>query len=360
MAGAVSWLGAAEAPPTPAPAEVLAVAERVADWQLRTPSNWKPYQWHNGALYTGYMALSRVSARPDYEKAMLELGRKMEWGLGPRPYDADDHCVVQTWTELYFKYKDPAMIAPAIKAFDFVLENPKTGDLEFSKPNARDQWSWCDALFMAPPAWLRLSVATGNRAYLDFMVENWWKTSDYLYSSEEHLYFRDSNYFSRREPNGAKIFWSRGNGWVMAGLARVLPLLPRDHPARGRFEQQFREMAAKVLTLQQPDGLWRASLLDPAAYPARETSGSGFFCFALSWGINYGMLDRATYGPAVLRAWHALADCVNADGKLTHVQPVGQTPKTFDPEHSDVFGVGAFLLAASEVYRLVGGESDKK
>ena len=205
---------------------------------------------------------------------------------------------------------------------------------------------------MAPPAWIRLWAATGSTAYLDFAVARWWVTSDYLYDKEEHLYFRDSSYFDRREQNGRKVFWSRGNGWVMAGLVRMLQFLPGDHPARPRFVAQYREMAEKILSCQQADGFWRASLLDPASYPMQETSGTGFYCYALAWGARAGLLDRARFAPAVRRAWTALASCVNAEGKLTHVQPVGATPVTFDAGSTEPYGVGAFLLAGSEVRRL--------
>jgi rhamnogalacturonyl hydrolase YesR len=184
------------------------------------------------------------------------------------------------------------------------------------------------------------------------MVRKWWETSDYLYDKDEHLYYRDGSYFGKQEKNGKKIFWGRGNGWVLAGLVRVFQYLPADHPARPRLLAQFREMADVVLACQQADGFWRASLLDPASYPMQETSGTGFYCYAFAWGVNEGVLDRARFTPAVRRAWAALAGCVNADGKLTHVQPVGATPVTFDAGSTEPFGVGAFLLAGSEVRRL--------
>ena len=139
---------------------------------------------------------------------------------------------------------------------------------------------------------------------------------------------------------------------MIAGLARVLQYLPRNHPDRPRFERQFSDMAAKVLSCQQADGLWRASLLDPASYPLRETSGSGFFTYALAWGVNQGILDPGKYAPAVRRAWDALVGCVEPDGKLAHVQPIGADPKRFSEDSTEVYGVGAFLLAGSEVYRL--------
>ncbi len=286
---------------------------------------------------------------------MRAMGEANGWKLGPKEYFADDHVVGQTYAELYLREHDPRMIAPMRAQFDAILAAPKTGDLDIKSPGVFDKWSWCDALFMAPPAWVRLWAATGDRRYLDFAVEHWWQTSDYLYDKQEHLYFRDSSFFSKREANGQKVFWARGNGWVLGGLARVLQYLPKDHPARPRFEQQFKEMAARLLTLQQSDGMWRASLLDPQSFPAKETSGTGLICYGMAWGVNNGLLDRAQFAPAVTKAWQAMAECVKPDGRLTHVQPVGFAPKKdFDPEHTDAFGVGAVLLAGSEVCRLVG------
>jgi unsaturated rhamnogalacturonyl hydrolase len=361
--GCTSALLRAAAPLTVPPADftpgtVLSVMEQVADWQLANPSTHSPTDWTQGAGDTGMMALAGTSSSPRFLDAMMKMSVANEWKLGPRPYHADDHCVGQTYAELFFRSKDPAMIAPMRARFDWILAHPSGDNLDFDatrNPDRLDRWSWCDALFMGPPAWIRLYVATGEKAYLDFMVEKWWKTSEYLYDQKDHLYFRDSSYFDRREANGEKIFWSRGNGWVMAGLVRVLQYLPADHPARPRFLQQYREMADKILACQQADGLWRSSLLDPANYPLKETSGSGFYCYALAWGVNQGLIHRGIFEPAVRKAWQSLAGCVTPEGKLTHVQPIGADPKKFDDNATEVYGVGAFLLAGSEVCRLVNG-----
>jgi hypothetical protein len=244
------------------------------------------------------------------------------------------------------------MIAPMRAQFDGIIAEPRDGTLDFLVPGVLMRWSWCDSLFMGPPAWARLSSVTGDPRYLEFAIERWWRTSDYLYDKAEHLFFRDSRYFSQREANGKKVFWGRGNGWVLAGLARMLQYVPGNHPARPRFEQQYREMSARLLALQQADGLWRSSLLDPASYPGKETSGTGLYTYALAWGVNQGLLPRETYGPAVKRAWQALSSHVTAEGRLTHVQPIGADPKRFDPQSTDVFAVGALLMAGSEMYRM--------
>jgi rhamnogalacturonyl hydrolase YesR len=333
-------------------AAVLGVMQRVADWQLAHPSSYPEDDWTQAVGDAGMMALAGISGERRYRDAMLAVGERNRWKLGPSMYHADDYALGQTYAELYLQTREPKMIAPMRAQFDFMLENPRDGSLYWETPGVLHRWAWCDALFMGPPAWARLYAATGDQRYLDFAVKNWWLTSDYLYDQEEHLYYRDSRYFSKREANGRKVFWGRGNGWVMGGLVRMLQYLPANHPSRPRFVQQFSEMAAKLLTLQQADGTWRASLLDPASYPLQESSGTGLYTYALAYGVNQGILDRARFGPAAGKAWDALVANVNADGKLTHVQPIGADPKSYDPNSTDVYGVGAFLMAGSEIYRM--------
>ncbi len=340
---------------TPEQKTVRETMERVGNWQLLNPGRHEATNWTQAACCTGFMALARLSENPKYREATIAMGEAYDWKLGPRMYDADDHCIGQTYCELYFDSRDEKMIAPMRAQFDRILERPRTfPSLEFKQKGIGDLWSWCDSLFMAPPAWVRLWKATGDERYLTFAVTNWWRTSDYLYDPKEHLFFRDSTYFDKREANGEKVFWSRGNGWVMGGLVRILEYLPKDHPARARFEKQFKQMAEKILRCQQADGLWRASLLDPESYPLKETSGSAFYTYALAWGVNEKLLNRTRFEPSVRKAWAALVECVDADGKLTHVQPIGADPKKFDGNSTEVYGVGAFLLAGSEMFRLNG------
>jgi unsaturated rhamnogalacturonyl hydrolase len=338
-------------------ADVLAVMQKVAGWQLAHPSQKAQTDWTQAALYAGMMALGDLSADARYREAMMGVGKNNAWKPGERIYHADDHCVGQMYCEMYALERDPAMIAPLRERFDYILAHPSPNGVEVitkadGVPGGIMRWWWCDALFMGPPAWTRLYAVIGESKYLDFMLREWKATSDFLYNKDEHLYFRDQTYFAKKEVNGKKVFWSRGNGWVMGGLVRVLQILPSDHPERAFFEQQFREMAEAVLKCQQLDGLWRSSLLGPESYPLPEASGSGFFCYALTWGINQGLLDRTRFEPAVLRAWNGLTGVVNAEGKLTHVQPIGADPKHFDPDLSETYGVGAFLLAGSEILRM--------
>ena len=344
------------------PADVLSVMERVAAWQLAHPSAHPTTAWTQAAGDAGMMALAGISSDPKYREALLAMGEANGWKPGPRLYNADDLAIGQAYAGLYFLYRDPKMIAPLRSRLDAIIAAPpQVESLDFHQPydQVSQLWSWCDSLFMAPPVWMQLFAATADERYLDFAAKNWWRTTDYLYDPSEHLYFRDSSYFDRRETNGKKIFWSRGNGWVMAGLVRILQLLPANHPSRARFERLFQEMAQTILGDQQTDGLWHSSLLDPDSYPLKESSGSGLYTYALAWGVNQGLLDGAEFKPAIRKAWTALVASVDGEGKLTHVQPIGSDPKTYADDSTEVYGVGAFLLAGSELYRMVVFENAK-
>ncbi|HTR40125.1 MAG TPA: glycoside hydrolase family 88 protein [Pseudomonadales bacterium] len=345
------------------PAAILSQMQRVADWQLAHPVTNRPTGWICAVGDIGMMAMADVSSDPKYREAMLAKGETNNWELPAyrgRKYHADDQCIGQVWTELYFFYRKNGMVAPMRAKMDFILSNPPPNqNLEIDTPTGQETWSWCDALFMAPPAWLRLSAATDDKRYMNFAVSNFWRTADFLYDTNSHLFFRDNTFFDKREANGQKIFWSRGNGWVLAALARMLEYLPENHPDRPRFEQLFKVMSEKIVACQQPDGMWRASLLDPQDYPMPESSGSALFVYSLAWGVNHRLLDREKYGPAIRKGWVALANCVAADGELTHVQAAGSGPAQFAENSTAPYGNGAFLLAGSEVYRMAGLKNTK-
>jgi rhamnogalacturonyl hydrolase YesR len=205
---------------------------------------------------------------------------------------------------------------------------------------------------MGPPSLAMLAHVTGEQKYLDLVDSLWWKTTDYLYDPEEHLYFRDGSFLHKKEKNGKKIFWSRGNGWVMGGLVRILQNMPIDYPDRSRWIKLYKDMAARIASLQQPDGTWHASLLDPADYPSKETSGTTFYCYALAWGINHGILKKKKYSPVVWKAWKALVDCLHPNGMLGYVQYIGGAPGKVSYDDTEVYAVGAFLLAGSGIFKM--------
>jgi len=330
------------------PAAVAKAMRKVADWQLARSQPYFDRIWTWSVLYAGLMAASDSLGDAKYRDATMAMSQKFDWKLRSHLPNADDQSVAQTYLEFYLINKDPAIIQPTQAELDAILDAPRGSAI----PGKEIAWWWCDALFMAPPVWARMYAATGDRKYIDYLDQEWAKTSDRLYDPKEHLYFRDSSYLTKTEANGKKMFWSRGNGWVMGGIVRTLQYLPKDDPARAKYIAQLQEMAAAVAKLQGQDGLWRAGLLDPADYDLPEMSGSAFFTFALAAGINDGFLDKKTYRPVIQKAWAAMLHHVYADGRLGCIQQTGAEPAPFKASASYTYGVGAYLLAGAEIRKM--------
>jgi unsaturated rhamnogalacturonyl hydrolase len=323
-------------------AAIRKAAQKVADWQLARAEPIFNRQWTYAALYDGLLAASKTTGDPRYHDAVVKMAAHFDWKLVDARFPhADDMALGRSYMDLYLETHEPVRMADTKAILDRLIVRPDDPE--------KLLWWWCDALFMAPPVLAKMSAATSDRRYLDYMDREWWRTSASLYNSVEHLYFRDSRYFTQKEKNGQKIFWSRGNGWVMGAFAKLLEVMPKDYPSRGKYISQYKEMADRIGPLQGKDGLWRSGLLDPEAYDLPEVSGSAFFTYSLAWGINHGVLDRAKFQPVVERAWDGILSHIYADGRLGSIQPIDGQPGKFKPSASSVYGVGAFLLAASEL-----------
>jgi rhamnogalacturonyl hydrolase YesR len=299
--------------------------------------------WINAVFYVGLIAAYEVTLETSLLDAVRAWGARNGWDLFASrkgPTFADNQCCAQAYLDLDLLEGTDAgapLIAKAQAVFDGMVKSPVAG---------RQLWYWCDALFMAPGAFVRMGVATGDAKYVSFVDPAWWDAEGFLRDPSTGLFWRDQTFF------GTKTFWSRGNGWVFAGTARVLQYLPAGDARYGDYAHLLQSMAATLAPLQGADGLWRADLLDPQAFPNPETSGSALMAFALAWGIEQGVLDRATYLPVVQKAWNGLVGAVDAQGRLGWVQPSGIAPAAAQSSDSAPYGVGAFLLAGSEVAKL--------
>lgn len=340
------------------PHNILNQMRKVADWQIKNTGigggTWRheAWDWTNGALYTGIFACGMVTNEAKYLNFLRKMGQELDWQTGPRRFFADDYCVGQTFAQLYALDKKPEYIDKFRKLADSILTAPHDESLDWKNEIRMREWAWCDALFMGPTALAYLSTVTTERKYLDIADRLWWKSTEYLFDKDDHLFYRDQRYFNQKEKNGQKVFWSRGNGWVVGGIVRMLENLPKDYPTRSKYLDLYQKMMLRLAALQQPDGTWHTSLLDPEAFPNREVSGTAFFTYAILRGISEGWLEPNRYFPIVERAWIALNECVQTDGKLGFVQQIGAAPRPVTAEDTEVYGVGAFLLAGAELYKL--------
>lgn len=312
--------------------------------------------WRRAYFYLGLMATERVTGDAVYlSEATRYAGEEGKWRIPGKPTTkpatgrahADNLTIGWLYVELARARNDPSLAADVAKAADEIAAGGLTG---------RELWWWCDALSMAPPTLANLADLTGDTKYLTLNDRLFWDAVDSLYDRDARLFYRDARFFDRRFA-GKPVFWSRGNGWVVAGLARLLDRMPADWPARPRYEALFKDLCASVATLQSADGTWRPNLLAPEQFDSPESSGTALFTFGMAWGVNRGLLDPATFEPVVRRGWAALAGCVLPDGTLGYVQQVAAEPGGVLPDQTMEYGVGAMLLAGEQVIKLYGSTS---
>lgn len=356
--------------------DVLCTLQNVADWQLEhftysrtgTPGHLHDAgidAWTNATFYLGLSQLVRLSDTSRYNDWLCRIitdthGRLPANFAGHSQYSlyhADELCMARFYLDQYELSRSPRLVASVNERIDWILAHPVDTAMDYHN---KQTWTWSDALFMAPPVYARLAQITGNTEYIRQMDRNFRRTYTHLYDTDEHLFYRDDSYLGRTEANGRKIFWGRGNGWVAAGLVGLLEALPSDSPYRSFYEQLFNQLVARLISLQGADGSWHASLLDPDSYPAPETSATALITYALAYGLRTGLFSGADYTLALTRAWHSLCAAIDTDGKLGWTQPIGADPKKVTREMSATYGVGAFLLAGSELYRLLIAQSSRQ
>lgn len=338
----------------PSRKEIVKQMRRVADFQMaqqwstaRQPNGrlvMGPKTWEAGAFYPGILEVYRQTKEVKYLNHVKELAKNNNYEHGADIRNADDLAILQSYLELYEFEKDQKYLKATKDALDSIMMAPKSGALEYS---------WADLLFMGPPVWARYAKITGDRKYLDYQDKIYFEAVDNLLDKQHHLFYRDDRFKTLKSKNGKLIFWSRGNGWVVAGLTRYLSYLPKNDPRRGQYEALLREMAAALKPLQQEDGFWKSNLLEPQLYPMGETSGTAFFCYAIAWGINNGVLDKKEYLPVVEKAWKALSTAINPDGRLGFVQGGGDRPNSSGYDKSNWYSAGGFLMAARQVHKLI-------
>lgn len=309
----------------------------------------KDTDWERGVFWSCVTAAWRATQDNEYRDGALDYTLHTGFRTGPNPRFADDHVCCQAYLDVYPLINQPEALESTIKTFDLMLEQPLPG---------RKDWWWCDSLFMAPPAFAALSAQLNDPRYLDYMHSAYWDSVENLKDQETGLFYRDYRYIpdgkggELREANGHKVFWSRGVGWVLASVPRILTSMPDDYPHRQQYVDLFTELAAEVIKYQQADGFWRTSMLDPDNFPSPESSATALFCYGLAWGINQGILAKADYLAVVERAWKALDGCIHPNGMLGWVQLPAFNPRDVKFEHNMDYGAGAYLLAGSEIIKL--------
>ncbi len=343
-------------------AKVRGIIDKVNNyWQSNHSPEATPF-WHVAAYHTGNMEAYRLTGNQkylDYSMAWAEHNKwkgatsndrsKWKYNYGETQEHVlfgDWQICFQTYIDLYNILPDDNRIRRAREVMEYEMSTPQD-----------DYWWWADGLYMVMPVMTKLYKVTGNTQYLDKLFI-YIKYSDSIMLDEETgLYYRDGKYVypKHKSANGKKDFWARGDGWVLAGLAKVLQDLPADHNSYSFFVNKYLKLAKAVAGCQQPEGYWTRSMLDPEHAPGPETSGTAFFTYGLMWGVNNGLLNADEYMPVIDRAWKYLSEkALQKNGRVGYVQPIGERAipgQVVDANSEADFGVGAFLLAACERVR---------
>lgn len=312
--------------------------------------------WTRGVYYEGLMALHQIFPKEEFYNYAVDWAEFHKWGMrnGNTTRNADDQCCGQTYIDLYNILPEPERIKNIKLCMDMMVNTPQV-----------DDWWWIDAIQMAMPVYAKLGVLFNDDRYFQKMYEMYMFTRNQhgengLFNEADGLWWRDADFDPPyTEPNGEDSYWSRGNGWVVAALVRVLDVIPDNEPHRIQYLNDYLRMMEALALIQREDGFWNVSLHDPDNFGGKELTGTALFIYGMAWGINNGILSREKYLPKVINGWNALVtDCLHDNGFLGYVQSTGKEPKdgqpvTYDkvPDFED-YGLGCFLLAGTEVYKL--------
>lgn len=310
-----------------------------------------------GVYFEGLMALYKITGDPSYLNFAIRWGQVNNWDLpgGSKTRSADNQSFGQTYIDLYRMDRFKEERIKSIKScIDSMIETEKI-----------DYWTTIDALQMAMPVFARLGSVYNEKSYFGRMDQMYQFTKlkqgkTGLYSQADHLWWRDKDFVSPyKEPNGKDCFWSRGNGYVVAALVRTIEFLPPKSKYRKEYLKTLNEMFEALVPLQRNDGFWNVSLNDSTHFGGKETTGTSLFVYGMAWGINEGLISRKTYLPVVKKAWSAIVkESVRNNGSLGYVQGAGKEPADSQPVGYEIvpdfedFGLGCFLLAGSEMYKL--------
>jgi len=348
--------------------DVVNLIVKVNDyWQAHNTPYCRGF-WDNAAYFTGNMEAYKLTGKAEYYAYSDKWCRHNEW-KGAKSNDkknwkyawygeGDDFVLFGDWQICFQTYIDMYNLVPA----DYKVARAKeVMSYECNHPDTHFWW-WADALYMVMPVMTKMYNLTGDVMYLDKLYENFAWSDSLMWDKDAQLYYRDGKYIwpkVKTSCDGGKSFWARGDGWVLAGLAKVLADMPKDYRHRDIFVERFRELAEGVARCQREGGYWSRSMLCEEDAPGPETSGTAFFCYGMEWGVNHGYLDKATFGPVIEKAWKYLATkALQADGSIGYVQPIGEKPdptKTVNEKSQAPFGTGAWLLAACERVRYLDG-----
>ena len=360
---------------------VMSTAEKVAAYFMRTcpdvgadsyvgGKRRNSRIWTRGVFYEGLLNMYREQQRPEWLDYAVSWGEFHDWYTcsDSQARHADYQCCGQAYIEMYLL--DPS--------HEERMEHIKMRIDDMLATDKVDDWYWIDAIQMAMPIFAQLGRITGDNAYWERMYEMYTYTRNRhggnkkgggqpLFNEQTGLWYRDYQFdppYKDKVETDKDCYWSRGNGWVYMALSRVMQFTPATEAHRADYEADFLKMSSALLNCQRADGSWSVSLAAPTNLGAKgsegpEMTGTSLFVGGMAYGVRSGLLDSATYLPAIRRGWEAMRRAVHDDtGFVGYIQGTGSKPEdggpiTYNsvPDFED-FGIGCWLWGAAEVHAL--------
>lgn len=166
---------------------------------------------------------------------------------------------------------------------------------------------WIDDMFMISAIQAQAYRATGDRKYIDRAAVEMVAYLDKIQQPNGLFFHAES----------APFFWSRGNGWMAAGMTELLSDLPDDNTNKPRILKEYVKMMQTLKNYQNNDGLWNQLIDESNSWS--ETSSTAMFTYAMVTGVKKGWLDAVEFVPVVRKAWTGLVGYITFRGDVTEV-----------------------------------------
>lgn len=327
--------------------ELLKLMEKVNDCHIANNPDVGDCAWERAAYFLGDMAAYEMTGKQEYLDYATEWANKNGWAFFDdekrQVTNADSVLCGETYLDLIDKYGVPGTDKNMLDSLEWTINDPHN-----------DYWWWVDTMYMALNMYSRIGVRQGDSRYFDKGYKLYYnsKVERRCYDADVHLWYRDERFLpeNQRTASGGKIFWSRGNGWIFAGLSRTLGTIDETNPYYEEYKNTFCNMAEAIKKCQCGDGFWHTNLLEPEEFDMPETSGTVLFVLGYLQGIRLGILPKDEYLGCAMKGFEALTNiALDESGFLGWVQVVAWGPGPVKKECTNDYAVGAYLQVLREL-----------
>ena len=329
-------------------------------------STWDPkMKWMWGEALLGY-ALDELDRANGEEKYTDFLKKYCEyWAKVDPAVDQSDTAAPGLITYAVYKRTGSAECKRLTdKVLDYIRNEPRLyldclNHLGSSKKaNIYPKSVWIDSVMMFSVFTSLYAKENGDKDLIEFAARQPEQYASMMLDESVGLWSH-SYWVKRKKPFPRKVFWGRGNGWVVAGFPMIIDNIGKDHPKAQRIIDLYVKTSEALLRLMNEDGSFN-TLLTHRSY--RELSATALISAGWLRGIRGGYLDGKFLEPAI-KAFCAVVDAMQErDGGVYMTEISGPTiPVPLFPKlgyklvpkgDNWSYGIAALIFAAVEYKKL--------